>query len=312
MPTVTLFVTIGTALPRFSLNLVQDAQDILGHDFMRSALLAGTAVALVAGLVGYFVVLRRLTFATDALSHLTFTGALGAVVLGLPLLLGVFGLTIMVALGIGALGRRARSRDVAVGTVLAWTLGVGVLLLSLYTSHGSASNSAVGVNVLFGSIFSVQSAQAQFAAGVALAASVVLLAIARPLLFASLDPDVAAARGVPVQALGILFLVLLAVAVAESTQVVGALLLFSVLVTPPAIAQRLTRRPYRALLLSAALALVFTWTGVILAYYLSYPVSFLISALAFVAYLLVVIGQRLRARRSSLTIDPRATSLLRY
>src|SRR5207248_9518684 len=127
--------------------------------------------AVVAGLVGSFVVLRPLTFASDALSHLAFVGALGAVVLGLPLLVGVFGLTLLVALGMGALGQRARARDVAVGTVLAWVLGIGVLFLSLYTAHGSASNSAIGVNVLFGSIFSVQPPQALLAAVIGVGAS---------------------------------------------------------------------------------------------------------------------------------------------
>jgi zinc/manganese transport system permease protein len=198
----------SSVLPPFSFNLAHDLGDMLAYDFMRTAFLAGTVVALVAGLIGYFVVLRQLTFASDALAHLTFAGALGAVVLGLPLLVGVFGLTIVAGLGIGALGQRARARDVAVGAVLAWVLGVGVLLLSLYTAHASASNSAVGVNVLFGSIFSVQPSQAVLAAIIGLGAVGLLLIIARPLLFASLDPDVAVARGVPVRALGIVFLIL--------------------------------------------------------------------------------------------------------
>jgi zinc/manganese transport system permease protein len=292
---LTATTTLSTVLPPFSWNLVQDAHDMLAYDFIRTAFLAGTVVALVAGLIGYFVVLRQLTFASDALAHLTFAGALGAVVLGLPLLVGVFGLTILAALGMGALGQRARARDVAVGTVLAWVLGVGVLLLSLYTARASASNGSVGVNVLFGSIFSVQASQALLATIIGLGAVLLLLVIARPLLFASLDPDVAAARGVPVRALGVVFLTLLAVAVAESVQVVGALLLFSLLVTPPAIAQRLIRRPYRALALSAALALLFTWVGIAVAFYTPYPVSFVISALAFGAYLLVVIAQRIGA-----------------
>jgi zinc/manganese transport system permease protein len=293
MTSLTATATLATVSPPFSWNLLQDAHDMLTYDFMRTAFLAGTVVALVAGLIGYFVVLRQLTFASDALSHLTFAGALGAVVLGLPLLVGVFGLTILAALGMGALGQRARGRDVAVGTVLAWVLGVGVLLLSLYTTHASASNSAVGVNVLFGSVFSVQASQAVLAAVIGLGAVLVLLAIARPLFFASLDPDVAAARGVPVRTLGVVFLTLLAVAVAESVQVVGALLLFSLLVTPPAIAQRLVHRPYRALAFSAALALLITWIGIGVAFYTPYPVSFVISALAFGAYLLVVIVQRI-------------------
>jgi zinc/manganese transport system permease protein len=285
-------VPMTSVLPPFSPNLWQDLQDILRYDFMRSAFLAGTAVALVAGLVGYLVVLRQLTFASDALSHLAFTGALGAVVLGVPLLAGVFGLTIVVALGMGALGQRARARDTAVGTLLAWVLGVGVLFLSIYTAHGSASNGAVAVNVLFGSIFGVRPSQAALAAAIAVGASLVLLATARPLLFATLDPEVAAARGVPVRLLGFLFLALLAAAVAEAVQVVGALLLFALLVTPAAIAERLVARPYVALFVSALLALIFTWLGLTIAFYTAYPVSFLISALAFAAYILVVVAHR--------------------
>jgi len=291
-PSVPPTVPMASVLPPFSPNLWQDLQDMLSHDFMRSAFLAGTAVALVAGLVGYFVVLRQLTFASDALSHLAFTGALGAVVFGVPLLAGVFGLTIVVALGMGALGQRARARDTAVGTLLAWVLGVGVLFLSIYTAHGSAANGAVGVNVLFGSIFGVQPSQAALAAAIAIGASLILLATARPLLFATLDPEVAAARGVPVRLLGFLFLALLGVAVAEAVQVVGALLLFALLVTPAAIAERLVARPYAALFVSALLALIFTWLGLTIAFYTAYPVSFLISALAFAAYILVVIARR--------------------
>jgi zinc/manganese transport system permease protein len=179
-----------------------------------------------------------------------------------------------------------------VGTLLAWTLGLGVLLLSIYTTTASAANSALGVKVLFGSILGIQAQQAVLAAAVAAAVVVALLLIARPLLFISLDPDVAAARGLPVRPLGAAFMVLLAVTVAEATQVVGALLIFALLITPAAIAQRMSVRPYRAMLLAAVLALAITWTGLTLAFYTSYPVSFLISALAFVSYSAVILWQR--------------------
>jgi zinc/manganese transport system permease protein len=286
-------------LPPFSFNLIQDVQDMWRYEFMRTAFLAGTAVAALAGLVGYFVVLRRLTFATDTLAHLAFAGALAAAVLGLPALVGVFGLTIVIALTMAALGGRARVSDITVGTVLAWILGVGVLLLSLYTSRGSAANGAIGVNTLFGSIFSVQPTQALVATAVALVGGIVLIALARPLLFASLDTEVAAARGLPVGALGMAFLILLAVSVAESVQVVGALLLFAILITPPAIAQQLVRRPYAAMFFSSGLAILFTWIGITVAFYQPYPVSFVISALAFGSYLLLVIAQRIRAFMSN-------------
>lgn len=269
---------------------------MLSCDFMRYAFLTGTILAIVAGLVGYFVVLRHLVFAVEALSHVTFTGALGAVIVGSHPWLGLFGVTMLVALGMGAIGMReqARARDVAIGTVLAWVLGLGVLFLSIYTTQASKTNSSIGVNVLFGSILGLQAQQVKLTAIVGAVAIVVLLAIARPLLFASLDPDVAAARGVPVRGLSFIFLALVAISVAEAVPAVGALLNSALIVTPAAIAQRLVTRPFVALLLSATLALLFTWIGLTIGFYAPYPISFLISTLAFVAYVAVVLWQRQR------------------
>jgi len=275
----------------FSPNLIQDVREMLSVDFMRHAFLAGTVLAIVAGLVGYFVVLRNLVFATEALSHVTFTGALGVAILGYNPLLGLFGVTMLVGLSMGALGRRTRSPDVVVGTVLAWVLGLGVLFLSIYTSQSSATNSSIGVNFLFGSIFGLQAQQAQLIAVVGVGTIMALLAIARPLLFASIDPDVAAAHGVPVQWLNLAFLVLVALSVAEAVPAIGALLNSALIVTPAATAQRLVVRPFVALLLSAVLALAFMWVGLTIGFYTPYPVSFIISALAFVIYMTVVMWQ---------------------
>lgn len=283
-------------IPPFSINLLVDLQTMLHYDFMRSAFLAGTAIALVAGFVSYFIVLRHQVFAGDALSHVAFAGALGAAVLGLNLLTGLFGATVAVALGMGVLGERRRARDVAIGTVLAWVLGLGVLFLSIYTTRASGANGSIGMNVLFGTIFGLTAQQATLAAWIGAGALALLLLIARPLLFASLDPEVAAARGVPVRALGLAFLALVGVTVAEAVQAVGVLLIFALLVAPGAIAQRLLTRPFAALALSAALALAFVWVGLTLAFYTPYPVSFLISALAFCTYLLVLLIQQGRAR----------------
>lgn len=281
---------LATTLPPFSPNLIYDVQVMLSYDFMRSAFLAGTAVAVMAGLVGYFVVLRRLAFAGDALSHLAFTGALGAVLVSLNPLAGVFGLTAVAALVIGALGDRVSARDEAVGTVLAWTLGLGALFLSIYTTNASAASSALGIKVLFGSILGIQANQAILVAILAALVVGVLLLTARPLLFASLDPEVAVARGVPVHLLGAVFLILLAVTVGEAAQIVGALLIFALLVTPAATAQRLTTRPYVGMGLAAGLALASTWVGVTIGFYTPLPISFLISALAFLLYIGTVIS----------------------
>ena len=258
---------------------------ILAYDFMRNAALAGTGIALAAGLAGYFVVLRNQVFTSDALGHVAFTSGLGALVGGVQLLAGVFCGTIAVALGMGGLGGRARGRDVAVGTVFAWVLGCGVLFLSLYSRGRSAAGGTAGVSLLFGSILGLRPAQAVTAAAAGVVISALLLLIARPLLFLSVDPDVAAARGVPATALSFGFLVLLGATVAEAVQAVGALLILGLLVMPAATAQRLTARPYLGLALSGVLAVLFVWAGLVLAFYLPYPASFLITTLAFATYL---------------------------
>jgi zinc/manganese transport system permease protein len=272
-------------IPPFSANLIKDASDMLSYDFMRYAIGAGTCIALAAGLVGYFVVTRNQVFTSDALSHVAFTGGMGGLLFGLPLVASVFAATVAGALGVGALGGRARGRDVAIGTVFAWVLGIGALCLSLYTTTRSGSGGIVGVTVLFGSILSLQASQAGLAIVGGLAVSLVIAVICRPLLFASLDPDVAATRGVPTRAMAALFLVVLGVTVAEAVQAVGALLIFGLLVTPAAVAQNLTARPYRGLALSAALALLFVWVGLAMAFYIPYPASFFITAVAFLSYL---------------------------
>jgi len=265
--------------------LLASPQDMLALDFMRNAFVAGGCIALAAGLVGYFVVLRNQVFTSDALGHVAFTGSLGGLLAGLDLLVGVFGSCIGVALAIGTLGGRGRGRDVAIGTVFAWVLGIGVLFLSLYTTARSAGSGTVGISVLFGSILGLQPLQVAVASVTGIATCIVTLLIARPLLFMSVDPDVAVARGVPTRLLTALFLVLGAVTVAESVQAVGALLIFGLMVTPAAIAQNLTARPWFGLALSAAIALAVVWAGLVLSFYISYPASFFITALAFAGYL---------------------------
>ncbi len=315
---MTTSLTLAAIQP-FSPNLIADIQQMLSFGFMRDAFLAGTLIALAAGLVGYFVVLRHQTFAGDALSHVGFAGAMGAVFAGLSPYFGLFASSTLVAVGMGRFGgerAQARSRDTAIGTVLAWTLGLGALFLNLYINNPGATtnpNIAVGVNILFGSIFGVNAQSAQVIALVGAGASLALLLIARPLLFASLDPDVAEARGLPVRLLDALFLALLGVAVAEAVPAVGALLIFALLVTPAATARALIMRPYAALALSAALAVVTTWVGLTLAFYLPYPVSFDITALGFVGYLAALGWRSLRARRAARRAvreaDPQVTNV---
>jgi len=247
-------------------NPVTGLGHMLGLPFMQHALVAGTAVAILAGLVGYFVVLRGQVFAGDALSHVAYAGALAALAAGIDLRFGLFAATVGVGLVLGLLGGRGVADDVVIGTTFSWVLGLGVLFLAIFTTGHATGNSNANVTVLFGSIFGIGAAAATTAAVVAGGLVVVVLVIARPLLFARLDPAVAAARGVPVRLLGPVFLAVVGASAAEASQVVGALLLFGLLAAPPAAAQHLTDNPWRALALAPALATVAVWAGLALAY----------------------------------------------
>jgi zinc/manganese transport system permease protein len=254
---------------------------LLTQPFMQHALLAGTSVAVLAGLVGYFVVLRSQVFAGDALSHVSYTGALAALAVGVDLRLGLFAATIVVAVILGLLGGRGIAEDVVIGTTFSWVLGLGVLCLSIVTTHHAEGNSTASATVLFGSIFGISAADARTAAVIAVVLVAVIGALARPLLFASLDPSVAAARGVPVRVLGPAFLAVVGATAAEATQVVGALLLFGLLAAPAAAAQRLVTRPWTGLAISVALAVTSMWAGLALAYAApTLPPSFAILAVA--------------------------------
>ena len=288
-----LATSVGSGAVSFSWNVLDDLATIFQYAFMRNAFAAGTIVAVIAGVVGYFVVLRSLSFAGHALSHIGFAGATGAVVLGVNPIFGLLAFTVGSALGMGAMGKRLQERDVAIGIVLAWTLGLGVLFLSLYTGYATEAYA-----LLFGEILGISQRDVLVTL---LAGVITLLAVAalyRPLLFASLDEEVAEARGVPVRFLSVVFMVILALAVSEAVQVVGVLLIFALLVTPAAIAGRLTAHPARALLLAVILALLFTWGGLTVAFYSPYPVSFFITTFAFGTYLLVRLLSLARQRRS--------------
>jgi zinc/manganese transport system permease protein len=260
---------------------------MLMHPFMQHAYLAGTAVAVAAGLVGYFLVLRAQVFTADALSHVAFTGALAALAAGLDARVGLFSLTVLVAVAMGFLSPRARPDDVVVGGLFAWILGVGVFFLSLFTTFRSGSgNGAAGVNVLFGSIFGISAERAWITAGIAIVVSGLIVLVARPLLFASLDADVARAHGVPVRLLGFAFLALVGVTAAEASQVVGALLILGLLAAPAGAAMRLTSRPLVAFGISGVIAVLSMWVGLWVSYVVPVvPPSFSILAAATLAYL---------------------------
>jgi zinc/manganese transport system permease protein len=275
---------------------------MFAHEFMRNALLAGTFVGLACGLVGYFVVLRAQVFAGDALSHVAFTGGLAAAALGLDILGGVFAATILGGIVIGLLGDRARGDDVAIGSFFAWSLGLGVLFLTIFTTQRSAGNGTAGVRVLFGSIFGLSSSDVRISVALSLIACGLLLAISRPLLFASLDDAVAAAQGVPVRLLGLGFLALLGLVAAQATQAVGALLLLGLLSAPAGAAHRLTATPYLSLLLSTVFAVASIWIGLTLSYlFPTLPASSMIIAVAVGIYALALATTAPRARAMTIT-----------
>lgn len=269
---------------------------MLSHPFVQHALLAGTSIGLLSGLVGYFVVLRGQVFASDALSHVAYTGALAALAAGVDLRFGLFAATLVVGVALGVLGGRGTSDDVVIGTTFAWVLGLGVLFLALYTRHSAAANSSANVTVLFGSIFGISSGAAMTAAWIALGLIAVLLVLARPLLFASVDPAVARARGVPVGLLGTGFLAVVGATAAETSQVIGALLLFGLLAAPPAAAQRLTDRPWIGFVLSGVLSVLCVWVGITVAYAAPVlPPSFTIMATSTLLYGIAMLYSVLRA-----------------
>jgi zinc/manganese transport system permease protein len=262
---------------------------MLGQPFLRSAFLAGTCIALAAGLIGYVVVLRGQVFTGDALSHVAFTGALAALAFGIDLRAGLYGSCVAFAILMALLGRRGNADDTVIGSVFAWILGLGALFLSIFTTSQSGTGNVggnAGVNVLFGSILGLTPAQTLLDSLIALGVVVVFVAVGRPLVFASLDENVAAAGGVPTRALGYAFFILLGVTAGVATQAVGALLLLGLLAAPAGAAQRMCARPFPALWLSAAIAIASMWIGLTAAYLAPrMPPSFGILAVATAVYL---------------------------
>lgn len=268
--------------------------DVLSTSFMRNALLAGTLVALAAGPIGYFVVVRRDAFASHALAHIGFPGATAAVLVGVPVTLGMAVFCTLGGIAIGLLGRRSADRETATGSILAVATAFGVLFASL------ASESASGVtSVLFGNLLAVTSRQLVTYAVMTAVVLGVLAVIARPLLFASVDPQVAESRGLAVRGLGLVFLLLLALVTTMAVQVVGTLLLFALVITPAATALMVTARPLLAALMSALVALGCVWVGMVVAVMFNLPPSFPIVTFAFVGWLATTLVSRHRSRHTA-------------
>ena len=260
---------------------------MLDYDFMRHAFAAATIVALVAGTVGYFLVLRGQTFAGHALSHVGFTGATGAVLIGVPPIWGLVLVTMLAGIGMGLLGERIAQRDVAIGMVLAFALGLGLLFLSFFTAYATQATT-----LLFGNVLAVDVRTVWTLLALGVISLIVMAIIARPLLFASLQPDLAEAKGVSLRLYGVLFLAVVALTTAESAQIVGVLLVFALMVGPAAAAQRFTTSVTSGIVLSALLALIEAWIGITLAYYTDWPSSFWIVALSVAVYLISLLNTR--------------------
>ncbi|MGK4584871.1 metal ABC transporter permease [Kitasatospora sp. HPMI-4] len=279
--------------PVFSWNLVGDFRDMWSYLSMVNAFRAGLVVSVVCAVVGWFMVLRRQTFAGHTLSVAAFPGASLATLAGFSLSLGYFGFCLAAALVIAALGRRGGAggaeESAVTGTVQAFALACGYLFISLYKGLLEGPTA-----LLFGDFLGITTQQVTLLAIVGALVLAVLAVIGRPLLLASVDPEVAAGRGVPVRLLSVLFLLLLGAATAEASQITGTLLVFALMVVPAATAGQLTARPGRSLLLSVLLGLTACWGGLIAAYYQPYPLGFFVTGFAFAGYVLAHLLRLLR------------------
>jgi zinc/manganese transport system permease protein len=267
----------------FSWNLVGDLRFMLQFEFIRNAFTAGTIISILAGVVSYLVVLRRSSFAAHALGHVGFSGAAGAVLFGVNPLYGLLLFTTISGGGMAVLGPKAAHRDVEIGTVLAFMLGLGLLFLAFYRGFADEAYS-----ILFGEIVGISNSQVVFTYETAIPVLVLLALVYRQMLFASLDEEVAEAKGMHTMLLGLIFMIALAVAISIAVTIIGVLLIFALTVTPAAIAIRLAKRPAFAVLTAVLVALGAMWAGIFIGFYASpEPTSFFIVTIVFVAYVLV-------------------------
>jgi zinc/manganese transport system permease protein len=267
----------------FSWNMLADLRDMWSLPFMVSAFRAGSIVAVLAAPVGWFMVVRKQTFAGHTLALVGFPGAAAAVLAGLSAAAGYFTFTIAASLAIAATparqGRGHAEQSAVIATTQSFALACGLLFVALYNGFLNGINA-----LLFGSFLGITSAQVRTLAIVAVAALAVLGVLGRPLLFASVDADGARAHGVPTRAVAVAFLVLLGVTTAEVSQITGVLLVFALMVLPPATAALITPRPAASLLVSVLLALGTVWVALFIAYYSPYPIGFWLTTIAFAGY----------------------------
>ena len=261
---------------------------MLNYDFIQTAFAAGFVVAVVAGVVGYFLVMRGLTFAAHALSHVGFAGATGALLLGMAPFWGLLAFTLAASSAMGLLGERLHGRDVAVGVTLSLSLGLGVLFLHFYTSYATQATT-----LLFGNVYGVSRDSLVYLVCLALVSLAALAILSRPLIFATIDPELAEAKGVSLRLISVLFLLVVGIAVTEAVQVVGILLVFALMVGPGASALQLTRNLKVGVSIAVLLAVIETWSGITLAYFTNWPPTFWITTLSSLVYPLSLLAGRL-------------------
>jgi zinc/manganese transport system permease protein len=281
---------IITATTMTTTTITTRVRRMLEYDFMRNAFAASAMVAIVSGMVGYFLVLRGQTFAGHALAHVGFTGATGAFLVGIAPLWGLVGMTVAAGIGMGFMGEKLAQRDVAIGLVLALSLGFGLLFLHFYTAFATQATA-----LLFGNVLAVDAETVWTLMGLGVITLVGLAVISRPLLFASLQPELAEAKGVSLRLYSILFLAIVALATAECAQIVGVLLVFTLMVGPAAAAQRMTNSVLPGVILSAVFSLAEAWLGITLAFYTDWPSSFWITLLSAGVYLATTLPRFARA-----------------
>ena len=254
---------------------------ILTSDFMLQAFIAGILIAIACGMMGYFTIIRHSTFAAHALAHIGLPGATGAVLLGLPVAAGLGAFALGGALVIGALGKKVSEREIATGTVLAFATGLGLFFARLSSSASQQMQA-----ILFGSILTISTAQIIGFAIFDALLFLVMCIVYRPLLFSSLDTEVAAARGVPVHALNIIFMTIMAGVITVAVPAVGTLLVFALVITPAATASMLTRSPLSAMVVATLICLVSIWSGLVLSAIFPAPPSFIIVSISTLIWLI--------------------------
>ena len=272
--------------------MIEKLTEYLGYSFVQNALIAGSLSAILGAIVGYFVVVRNAGFAAHALAHIGFAGATGALLLGLSPLEGMLLLTVGSGAFMGAAGDKINRSDMAIGMVLSMSLGLGTLFLSLYSGFAGQAKA-----ILFGNIFGVSGNQIVEMIVLSLVCLAGLALMSRRLLFASTQPRLAEARGLSLPVISMSFMILLAIAVTLASQIVGILLVFTLVIAPAGIALRICRSFWTGIIVSVILGVGAVWIGILLDCVTGYPATFWITSLFFILYLLVEGHLRFFARR---------------